>query len=627
MKRAILSTARRRAVIVVALPTVLGAVAMLSYAVAERVALRSLREATVRRMDLYALNLGDEMRRFEYLPEIVAADPRVQALLERPAADGLQASVNDYLQKVDEDAGPSAIYVMDRTGLTLAASNWRQPASFLGMNFAYRPYFQDALKGGDGRFYGIGTVSREPGYYFSSTVRDGDRPLGVIAVKVDLEHLDQAWAHGGEKILVADSNGIVFLSSEPTWKFKTLRNLSSETVGRLAATRQYTEAGTIEPLALREVSHESDGSAIVDVGAESARGRAWTASRFVVQSRALPGTDWRMLVLADIGPVRTIARSSAALSVLIVVLVLFALAHLQQRRKIVAQRDAASAALKNAYDELEEKVDLRTADLSDANRRLQSEIAERARAEESLRTALHDLVHTARMAVLGQMSASITHELNQPLAAMQTLSDNAVKLLERGRHDEAKENLRMIARTTAHMGQITSQLKKFARRSEVEAEPVQIPAVINDAIFLVRQGQRVCDVRLDSRIAGALPPARCEASLLEQVVVNLLANALDAVEQAAGPAIEVVVEQRGDWVEIEVHDNGDGLSDAARDHLFEPFYTTKQQGVGLGLGLAISNDIVCRFGGTLRAEASSRLRGAAFIVRLRAAVPHEAARG
>jgi len=622
MQRIALSTARRRGLIVVMLVTLLGAAASLSYVVAERIALRSLREATLRRMDLYALNLANEMRRFEYLPEVVAADPRVHALLEQPAADGLQARVNGYLKKIDEDAGSSAIYVMDRTGVELAASNWRQPAPFLGMNFSYRPYFQDALNGRDGRFYGIGAVSREPGYYFSSTVRDGDRPIGVIAVKVNLEHLDQAWAHSGEKILVADGNGIVFLSSEPAWKFKTLRSLTRETVGRLAATRQYTAAGTLEPLAFREVSREQDGSSIVEVGGESAR-RPWSAPTFVVQSRAISGTDWRMLVMADIASVRTTARTSAALTVLTVVLVLLGLAHVNQRRRIVAQRDAASAALKNAYDELEEKVDLRTADLSDANRRLQSEISERTRAEESLRATLHELVHTAKMAVLGQMSASITHELNQPLAAMQTLSDNTVKLLERGRHDEAKENLRMIARTTSHMGRITGQLKKFARRSEVESEPVQIPAVINDAIFLVRQGQRFRNVRLDTRIAGELPLALCEASGLEQVVVNLLANAVDAVEDEADPTIEVVVGQRAESVEIEVHDNGVGLSDAARRHLFEPFYTTKKQGLGLGLGLAISNDIVRRFGGTLRAEASSRLAGAAFIVSLRAVVVRE----
>jgi len=597
MERIRLSIARRRALIVVALATLLGAAAWLGYAVAERVALQSLHEATGRRMDLYALKLGNEMRRFEYLPEVVAADPRVQLLLKQPSADGLQTLVNGYLKRIDEDAGSSAIYVMDRAGLTLAASNWRQPSSFLGMNFSYRPYFQDALHGRDGRFYGIGTVSGEPGCYFSSTVRDGDQALGVVAVKVDLEHLDRGWAHSGEKILVADSNGIVFLSSDPAWKFKTLRSLTRETIGRLAVTRQYNEA-TLEPLALREVSLGQDGSAIVDVGTDSADRQAWTASTFVVQSRALAGTDWRMLVLADIGPVRATARRSAEISVITLVLVMFGLALRHQRRTIVAQGHAVSAALR--------------------------EISERTRAEESLRATLNGHVHTAKMAVLGQMSASITHELNQPLAAVQTLSDNTVELLERGRHDEAKENLRMIARTTAHMGQITGQLKKFARRSEVESEPVQIPAVINDAIFLVRQGQRFRNVRLDSRIASGLPLALCEASQLEQVIVNLLANAVDAVERQADPAIEVIVEQRGALVEIEVHDNGGGLSDTARGHLFEPFYTTKEQGVGLGLGLAISNDIVCRFGGTLRAEASSRLVGAVFIVSLRAVVLEEA---
>ena len=625
MKRASLSAAQRQPLIAIALATLLIAAAALSYVVAERVALRSLREAAVHRMDLYALNLGNEMRRFEYLPEVVAADPRVKVLLEARSADGLQALVNRYLQKIDESAGSSAIYVMDRTGLTLAASNWQQSASFVGMNFSYRPYFQDALKGRDGRFYGVGTVSREPGYYFSATVRDGARTLGVVAVKINLEHLDQAWAHSGEKVLVADSNGIVFLSTEPAWKFKALRSLTRETVGRLTATRQYSEAGELEPLALREVSREEDGSAIVDVGAALPRGPAWSVPSFVVQSRALPGNGWRMLVMTDVEPVRATARTSAALSALTLVLVMLGVAHLQQRRNIVAQSNAASAALKQAYEQLEEKVDLRTADLSDANRRLNTEVSERTRAEESLRATLHDLVHTAKMAVLGQMSASITHELNQPLAAVQTLSDNTVKLLELGRHDEARENLRMIARTTAHMGQITGQLKKFARRSEVESEPVQIPAVINDAIFLVKQGQRFHGVRLESRIAGGLPLARCEASGLEQVIVNLLANAADAVAQVADPAIEVTVEQRAGWLDIEVHDNGSGLSDSVRGHLFEPFYTTKEQGVGLGLGLAISNDIVRRFGGTLRAEASSRLGGAAFVVSLRAVTRQEAA--
>jgi two-component system C4-dicarboxylate transport sensor histidine kinase DctB len=618
-----MSPARRR-VFVLAVASVLAAVAYLTYVIAERIALRSLSESTVHHVDLYALNLANEMRRFEYLPGVVATDPRVKSLLENPQSKEVQSLVDRYLQKIDESAGSTAIYVMDRSGLTLAASNWSQQVTFVGMNFSYRPYFQDALNGKDGRFYGIGTVSREPGYYFSSAVRDGPQVLGVIAVKVNLERLDQAWAHSGEKILVADSNGIVFLSSEAGWKFKTLRSLPRETVGRLAATRQYTEAGDLTPLGVREVTPERDGGAVVEFSNESSRAQPWEARTYLAQSRALPGTDWRMLVMADMAPVRATARSSAALSVLTLVLILLGLAHLQHRRKSIAQSVAANAALKGAYEELEEKVELRTVDLSEANRRLQNEIVERTKAEESLRATLDDMVHTAKMAVLGQMSASITHELNQPLAAAQTLSDNTVKLLERGRHEEAKENLRMISKTMTQMGKITGQLKRFARRSDIESEPVSVPVVINDAIFLMKQGQRLRGVRIETCLpVNGLPLAMCEASRLEQVLVNLLANAVDAVEHVQDPVVEVRVGEWKDFLSIEVHDNGAGLSHAASAHLFEPFYTTKQQGVGLGLGLAISNDIVHRFGGTLRAETSQRLGGAAFIVRLRAAPAEE----
>ena len=620
-----MKAALRQAWFGLALAAMLIAVASITYIVAERIALRSLREATAHHMELYAANLGNEMRRFEYLPGVLSADPRVLSLLGNPGDTDLPQVVNEYLQRGDEGSGASAIYVMDADGLTLAASNWDQPMSFVHMNFSYRPYFQEALKGRDGRFYGIGTVSHEPGYYFSTGVRKHAAVVGVVAVKVNLERLDQAWAHTGERVVVSDSNGIVFLSSEPQWKYKTLHKLPRETVGRLAITRQYSEAGTLAPIGLREVQSEADGSSIVEVSTGSTFDRTLGGTRFVVESRGLGDTDWRMLVMADMAPVQATARSSATLSALTLGLLTLILFYAKQRRRIVAQGLAASQALKHAYDELEEKVHVRTADLSEANRRLQSEIAERARAEESLRAALHDLVHTAKMAVLGQMSAGITHELNQPLAAVQTLSDNTVTLLDRGRQEEAKENLRMIAKTTAHMGKITAQLKKFARRSEVESHPVQISTVVADAIFLLMQGQRARNIRLETRPAQQKILAFCEANRLEQVIVNLLTNAVDAVEHVTEGAIEVVLGKQDDLAYIEVHDNGDGLSDRAIVHLFEPFFTTKQQGNGLGLGLAISNDIVRRFGGTLTAGKSPRLGGAVFIVKLRAAALDEVA--
>jgi C4-dicarboxylate-specific signal transduction histidine kinase len=609
---------RRQPIVAAALSVMLIGITAATYGVARQMALSALQQATSQSADLYAANLQSEMQRFEYLPKVIAVDPRVSQLLESPSDVSLRKGVDEYLETIDASAGAAAIYVMDKNGLTLATSNWNQSGSFANMNFSYRPYFQDALLGKRGRFYGIGTVSREPGYYFSIGVRNGDRVLGVAAVKVNLERLDQSWANATEKILVADGNGIVFLSSEPQWKFKTLQDLPKETVGRLAATRQYSEAGALAPLGLRQRELLANGNAIVDGDLGTSSG-APSGKSYLVLKRALAGTDWRMSVLADMTPVLTTARNSAAVAALAVVLLALLFLYLKQRRTIITEAQAARRALQRAYEELEDKVHARTGELSDANRQLQNEIAERRRAEDSLRATLENVVHTAKMAVLGQMSASITHELNQPLAAVQTLSENTVILFQRGRQEEAMINLRMIAKTTAHMGKITGQLKKFARRSEVGSEPVAVGPVVSDALFLLREGARGRNVRLECLSIDDGAVALCEANRLEQVIVNLLSNAIDAVDQASTPAIEVVVRQVAGSVTIEVHDNGRGLTEVARDHMFEPFFTTKPQGIGLGLGLAISNDIVRHFGGTLSAGRSETLGGAKFVVQLRSA--------
>ncbi|MDB5869055.1 MAG: sensor histidine kinase, partial [Polaromonas sp.] len=377
--------------------------------------IRALRDATSHRLDLYASNLQAEMDRFAYLPPVVSLNEHVIELLEKPKDAHTQDAVNRYLDTVATYAGASAIYVMNRQGLTLAASNWKQPASFVNMNFAYRPYFQEAARGVPSRFYGVGTVSREAGYYFAHAVKKNGIVIGVTAVKVSLERLDQAWGHGGEKIAVADGNGVIFLSSEPNWKYRTLRRLSDETMGRLAQTRQYSEAGLLSPLGLREKRVLEDGSAIVQVSAEPMAQQKPDSSRdYLMHKNRVSGTDWHLLVLSELAPTQASARISAALAALSFVLAGLVVLYFQQRRRFFAQTVAARAALEQANDQLECKVRERTQALSDANAQLQGEIGERQRAEETLRATLEDLVHTARMAVLGQMSASITHELNQP---------------------------------------------------------------------------------------------------------------------------------------------------------------------------------------------------------------------
>lgn len=595
------------------LAIVLGGMA-LAYLAAERAALRSLRNATAGRLDIYAASLQSELSRYDYLPPVLALNQDVVQMLRQPRNDGLRAGVNRYLETVNDKAGASAVYVMDATGLTLAASNWQQSVSFVNMNFSYRPYFQDAVRGVPGRFYGIGTVSREPGYYFSYAIRDSGRLVGVAAVKVNLDKLDQTWGPSADKVLVVDGNGIVFLSSEPSWKFRTLGNLSEETIGKLERTRQYTEAGLLQPVGLRETRLLSDGGRAVQV--REPRGGDLIAPEYLVHRRAVPGTDWNLIVLSDLRPARSVAQTSTIVTAFALAFLLLLALYVSQRRRSMQQSLDAKEALQRAHDELERKVQLRTEALSDANGQLQSEIAERKRAEELLQSTLEDLVQTGKMAVLGQMSAGITHELNQPLAALRTLSANTIVFLERGQQEQAVSNLRTICHVTDHMGKITAQLKKFARKSGMQLDAVAIGSVIDDALSLMQQRLRSEKVRLETDIEGGLQ-ALCDGNRLEQVLVNLLANAVDALKDAPLRGVRVTAARVGEWVTLEVHDTGPGIAAEAMPRLFEPFFTTKDQGEGLGLGLAISAGIVRDFGGSLRAGRSP-LGGAAFSIQLRA---------
>ncbi|CAA2101715.1 sensor histidine kinase [Variovorax paradoxus] len=593
----------------------------LAYLVGERAGIRSLQQGTLHRLDIYATSLRSELSRYEYLPQVVSLSPDVLDLLRKPHDSSLQLDANVYLETVNAHAQASAIYVMNENGLTLAASNWNQPGSFVDMNFSYRPYFQDALRGVPGRFYGIGTVSREPGYYFSFGIPDGLRQLGVATVKVNLDKLDAAWSHSADRVLAIDGNGVVFLSSDPGWKFRALRPLSSETLQQLAQTRQYTEAGALTPIDMREHQPLSGGAGtVVQLRAGEAPQRAGATPfgpDYLLDSRPVDGTDWKLIMLSDMKPVHALARTSALATMFALVFLTLLVMYFQQRRRIVHQRLAAREALQGAYDELEHKVELRTEALSEANQHLQTEIAERKRAEEILKNTLEDLVQTGKMAVLGQMSAGITHELNQPLAALRTLSANAVVYLERGQSDQVDLNLRTICDLTDRMGQITAQLKKFARRSAVELQSVPLADVIADSLFLL--GQRIRQERIE--LEQAVEPrlfARCEGNRLEQVLVNLLVNAFDATAAAgASPRrVRIVARRTVEGVAVEVHDNGTGIAPEVMPRLFEPFFTTKEQGLGLGLGLAISAGIVRDFGGLLRAG-DSELGGAAFIVTLR----------
>ncbi len=570
------------------------------YRMSEAMGLAELRQTGHHRLDLYGASLEREIDKYAYFPATLGLERDVLDLVARGAP--LVPAVNRYLEQLNQRAGTLSIYVMDIQGRVLAASNWNRPDSFVGEDLSYRPYFVEAAEGRPGRLFGVGTTRGEPGYYLSSPLTEDGRIVGVAVVKVSLEQLEQSWATVEAPVLVTDENGVVILASVPSWKFTTLHPLDEATQRQFERTLQYN-ARPLPPLGLataRPVGEEADLVTLARPVDEAATVFP-VSGAFLAQTEPLHGTPWTLTVLSPVRQVVSMAWSRAALAAVVSAFVGILLLLWNQRRLHLRDRLRAREALQRANDELERKVEERT---------------------RTLRAAQDELVHAGKLAVIGQISAGLAHELNQPLAALRTLSGNAVKFMQRGNLEAAQGNLDRIGRLVDGMGALTSQLKSFARKSSGAPGPVAVRRCLDNALFLLDQRLRRAGVRVEVAVEGGEVVALCDANRLEQVLVNLIANALDAVDGKPDPRLRLDARYAGGRVLIAVRDSGPGLPENILPRLFEPFFTTKdagkEAGGGLGLGLAISAGIVRDFGGTL-AGANAPGGGAVFTVDLPAA--------
>jgi len=606
----------RLLLVLTSIAALVGAVAWGTYRISQQMGLSELQATGRHRLDLYATSLEREIGKYAYFPATLGLERDVLDLLAHPDNTRLASTLNGYLERLNERSGTLAIYILDRRGKVLAASNWRRGDSFVGEDLSFREYFRDAMENGSGRLFGIGTTRSEPGYYLSSALADQDKVLGVAVVKVSLEQLEKSWTTVEAPVLVADENGVAILSSVQDWKFTTLRPLDESTRSLFDRTQQYNRRA-LQPLGVTELALLDFGARVVRLNHEQQETVTPypVAGKFLWQSLPMPGTPWTLTVFSHIDPVDSMSRIRAAVAGITTILLYILAAMYLQRRRHLRDRLAAREALQKAHDELERKVEERTADLSAANRQLQDEVAERTRAERTLRAAQDELIQAGKLAVIGQLSAGIVHELNQPLAALRTLSANATRFLERGDEATARANLERIGQLVDRMGQITGQLKTFARKSTGKAQPVDLRTVVNNAVALLDQRLRTAGTTITLHLPDAPTMALCDPNRLEQVVVNLVGNAIDAVAGQELREIDIGMAARDDAIRLQVRDHGPGLSDAARQRLFEPFFTTKEAGHGLGLGLAISAGIVNDFGGTL-AGANHPDGGALFTLEL-----------
>ncbi len=588
----------------------------LTYALSWQRGVTDLRVNAGARVERYAGSLRSTVDRYEFLPYLLSLHPDVRDLLLHPNDPAVVQRANDYLFDVNQLAKASAAYVIDANGIALAASNWREKATFVGQQYRFRPYFIDAIRGALGRFYGVGTTSGEPGYFVSQPIVVDGQIRGVVVLKLNLEWFQRAGADASEPVVVADDHGVIFLSSEPRWQYRALAPLTPAVKAALDSSRQYYNQH-ITPLAWSEDERlDADGEVVT---VRDGRG-AGKMRRFLAVQRRLGEPNWTLMYFAPLDQVIANARIAAVAAGCLAAFTCLLGVAWNQRRQRVRDMLKSRELLQSAYAELGERVAERTADLQSANERLQTEVQERSRTEHELREAQSELVQASKLVALGQMAAGITHELNQPLSALRSFSDNTRVLLERAEYGAAQENLEAIASLTDRMGKITGQLRLFAgraRRGDMEAS---VRRALDNTVTLLRG--RLEDIPLTTTFADGLDDVyvACEGLRLEQVLINLVGNAIDAVGSVsspqAPPSIWIDVEADDLWVRIYVRDNGPGISDAHMPRLFEPFFSTKEGGQGMGLGLAISSSIAQENGGQLVAR-NVPGGGAEFLVTLR----------
>lgn len=534
-------------------------------------------------LELYAQTIHTQVERFRSVPALLALDSDIRQLLENPGDRQLRNLLNRRLEQQNDAAGSSVLYLIDRQGDTLAASNWREWSSFVGSNYGFRPYFRDALTQDSGRYFAVGVTTGIPGYFLSSSVKNAaGEVLGVLVVKLELEDMQREWVGQSGILLITDALDIVILSNRPAWRFRYLRPLSDEVRGRLVAARRYAEQN-LQPLHSKSLQRIDEDSERRQVDGPDGR------QVYFWQRLQLPEENWTLHLLQEPQLIATSVRSYRLAAAGVWMTLAFLLLYLAQRRKTrrVEQRSRV---------ELEHLVEARTREL---------------------RTAQDGLVHAARMAALGQMSAALAHEINQPLTALRMQLASQRLLLDSGRSEAVREGLGQVEGLIERMAALTSHLKTFARKSptglpqrlrldEVLEQALQLlgPRIRNEGVEVIRQ------LPQDAWVSG-------DAIRLEQVLINLLNNALDAMQGRAVRQLRIEARRdTGIW-RLSVADSGGGIAPEHLVQVFEPFFTTKPVGQGLGLGLAVSYGIVRDLGGRL--DVHNDAQGAVFELQLPAA--------
>ncbi|MEH3035809.1 MAG: ATP-binding protein [Sphingomonas adhaesiva] len=504
---------------------------------------------------LLASGYRRELDKFNLLPIALAGDAEARAaLLTRdPALIGV---VNRKLEALSAETGAANVYLLDARGRTVAASNWQLPGSFVGDDYSFRGYFRDAMRAQSAQQFALGQRSRKPGLYITRRIDAGGQALGVFVVKVDFRALEREWREATNAAFVTDGRGIILVSADPAWRFQTIRPLSDEERATARRSLEYGAAPLVENALFRSAVVRREGQAGLHRAA------------FVEAVEPVHG--WQVHVIVGTAAAVASAITFARLAVGIAALGIVALYLLWRHRRRNEETRIAAAA------------------------------------DKRLAALREQLIQANKLATLGQVTAGVAHEINQPVAAIGAYAHNATLLLDRDRLPEAREAIGHIAALTERIGSITREMRGFARRAPGEIGRLSVNDVFDGIRLLLRD--RLTILGAEFVTSGPDVCVRAERVRVEQVLLNLVQNALDA----GARTITATTVETWDRVRIVITDDGPGIDPGMRDALFQPFRTSKQS--GLGLGLVISRDIVAELGGTL--TAGHPAKGAEFIVEL-----------
>lgn len=561
------ASARRRAQLLSALAVLVmlsvgGFAALTSYFTSEK-----LRE-TPDRAEFYAGAIDDALRRLAHLPYVLSIDPStLDALRSGDASD-----LNPVLASIASRSGAEFVFLMDTTGRTIASSNFADPDSLVGRFYTFRPYFRTAISGGQGRFYAVGVTTGRPGYFIAEPVRDASGTIfGVVVVKVPVRDLSRAIVNSGDLVLVTNQQGVVLAASDPDYVYGMISPLSEDELAALEQQQQFGDQ-ELHPLDWAEG----------DAGRLALSGVSYLRTPALLQQE-----DWTLHLLSNVADIRRQALLfvAIALTATLSLMIAAALFRAAQLRRALA--------------------------ISNADRqRLETEINDRRIAEAKLEKAQAELARKNRLAALGQLSASITHELGQPISAMR----NYLAAEEIARDAVPGTLAPQLSGLVDRMQRIVDQLRLFGRNDPALAGAFDAADAVRNAVAMVQHTADAAGVQLTVDLPSDPVATRGQATRFEQVVVNLVRNAIDAIDDRAAGLVSIGMTV-GEEIVIEVADNGHGLGGLKMEDLTEPFFSTKPSGEGMGLGLAISAQIINEMGGTLDARAGVS-RGATFRISL-----------